>query len=326
MKWFYNLRRFVRNIIAGALWGVLVVLACVVGGVYGDDVENAPPALACVVVVVFIAAVVFTVFAIIATARQKHTDTVQSQSVTPPPPEFLQNEVINNFADITSPQKQKAAPDVFQSGRTPTPLPTHPANIKIVVFDRRIADVDVKSGDDCVIRFEKSTFMATESGNAIIDASCYVNGQKIGEFPYGKYLRAIYGSRDYNCKIASHQVIDGKHEVYIDIDLPFDIGGKLPLVTKLVGVSFENRQAYIAASVVGDALSIKHTPTDEYPNTLQVVNTAINECIGVIPSDVDAKLVKKYKSGCEFAGVVSSIYGGASGKNYGVDIVLLTQK
>lgn len=107
--------------------------------------------------------------------------------------------------------------------------------------------------------------MTTENGNAIIDASCYVNGQKIGEFPYGRQLRAVYGNREHNCKIASHQIVDDKHEVYIDIDLPFVIDNKLPLVTNLVGVTFENRQAHIAASVVGDMLSIVHTPTDEYP-------------------------------------------------------------
>ena len=27
MKWFYNLRRLYRNIIAGALWGVLLLVA-----------------------------------------------------------------------------------------------------------------------------------------------------------------------------------------------------------------------------------------------------------------------------------------------------------
>lgn len=320
MKWFYNLRRFVRNLIAGALWGVLFVLACVVGGIYGDNTDNVPIALAVGVVAVFVAAIVFTVFAIIATRRQKQPDGGSNKKTTPPPRSYPQ------FSNPLTPPKTSPAPDVSNTRRTPQPLPTYPAKIKIVVFERRIADVDVKSGDACIIKFEKNSFMTTENGNAIIDASCYVNGQKIGEFPYGRQLRAAYGNREYNCKIASHQIVDDKHEVYVDIDLPFVVDNKLPLVTNLVGVTFENRQAHIAASVVGDMLSIVHTPTDEYPNTIQVYNTAINACIGVLPNSIDVKLVKKYKTGCEFSGVISSIYGGAGGKNYGIDIVVLTHK
>lgn len=71
MKWFYNLRRRVRDIVAGAVWGAFVVVACIVVGIYGEHTENAPPAVAVVVVAIFIAAVVFTVFAAVATRREK---------------------------------------------------------------------------------------------------------------------------------------------------------------------------------------------------------------------------------------------------------------
>ncbi len=116
MKWFYNLRRFARNLIAGALWGVLFALACIVGGVYGDNVDNVPVALAVGVVIVFIAAIVFTVFAIIATRRQKQPDGGSNKKTTPRSEErrvgkecrshvlkcvfliFRPREVINNLA------------------------------------------------------------------------------------------------------------------------------------------------------------------------------------------------------------------------------------
>ena len=317
MKWFYNLRRLYRNIIAGALWGAMLLVAGIAGGIYGDNTENIHPAVAVAVVILLVGAIVFTVFASIATSKERQ---INKQKSTPPPASYQQ------FDNTVTEPKASPSTEFTQPQRAPAPLPKYPTKIKIVVFDRRIADVDVKTGDSCIIKFEKNAFMTTERGNAITDANCYVAGQKIGEFPYNRQLRAVCGNGDYTCTIASHQVVDGKHEVYVDIDLPFILDGKLPLVTNLVGVTFENRQKYIAASVVGDILSIKHTPTDEYPNTMQVYNTAINECIGVISSDIDVKLIKKYKTGCEFSGVISSIYGGAGGKNFGVDIVLLTRK
>lgn len=63
MKWFYNLRRLYRNIIAGALWGALLLVAGIAGGIYGDNVDNMHPAVAVAVVAMLVGAIVFTVFA-----------------------------------------------------------------------------------------------------------------------------------------------------------------------------------------------------------------------------------------------------------------------
>lgn len=82
MKWFYNLRRLYRNIIAGALWGVLLLVAGIAGGIYGDDVNNMHPAVAVVVVALLVGAIVFTVFASIATKNERRAN---NQKTTPPP-------------------------------------------------------------------------------------------------------------------------------------------------------------------------------------------------------------------------------------------------
>ena len=71
MKWFYNLRRLYRNIIAGALWGALLLVAGIAGGIYGDNVDNMHPAVAVAVVALLVGAIVFTVFASIATNKEK---------------------------------------------------------------------------------------------------------------------------------------------------------------------------------------------------------------------------------------------------------------
>ena len=84
MKWFYNLRRLYRNIIAGALWGVLLLVAGIAGGIYGDNVDNMHPAVAVVVVALLVGAIVFTVFASIATKNERRAN---NQKTTAPPPE-----------------------------------------------------------------------------------------------------------------------------------------------------------------------------------------------------------------------------------------------
>ena len=83
MKWFYNLRRLYRNIIAGALWGALLLVAGIAGGIYGDNVDNMRPAVSVAVVAMLVGAIVFTVFASMATNKEKQANNQK----TPPPPE-----------------------------------------------------------------------------------------------------------------------------------------------------------------------------------------------------------------------------------------------
>ena len=91
MKWFYNLRRLYRNIIAGALWGALLLVAGIAGGIYGDNVDNMHPAVAVAVVALLVGAIVFTVFASIATNKEKQAN---NQKTTPPPPTKQTNKKI----------------------------------------------------------------------------------------------------------------------------------------------------------------------------------------------------------------------------------------
>lgn len=95
MKWFYNLRRLYRNIIAGALWGVLLLVAGIAGGIYGDNVDNMHPAVAVAVVAMLVGAIVFTVFASMATNKEKQAN---NQKTTPP-----KNQVINNLPRESKP-------------------------------------------------------------------------------------------------------------------------------------------------------------------------------------------------------------------------------
>ncbi|MCM1221520.1 MAG: hypothetical protein NC548_44285 [Lachnospiraceae bacterium] len=325
MKWFYNLKRVVRNIIAVVAWLPLVIFAAVISGSIGENGENMQAWQAVVVLVLLAVGVVFTVFAVLARRRETKAERDAKAAARTPSETEKQRAAINNAIAENSARQAELRAQIAATKRTPAPLKKYPTKVKITAFDKRIEGAGIKAGDDVTIKFEDDAVMQSSGGYPIVDANCYVENVKIGLFPYGKYLRAIYGKLDYNCTVASIDVIDGKYEVYVDIDLPFKKDSKLPLSTKLNGVTFGDRQSALAASVVGDSVIIKHNPNDEYPNTVEVFNTALGVSVGVIPSENGEKLLKKYKAGCAFDGVITSIYGGGSGKNFGVDIMILSQ-
>lgn len=318
MKWFYNLKRSIRIIIAVAAWLPLVIFAGVISGSIGENGENMQAWQAVVVLLLLAVGVVFTVFAVIARRRETKAER-DAKSAARTPSETATQRPSVNTAPAANNARQAAA-------RMPAPLPTYKNIVKLSVFENRVAGVPINAGDPCIIKFESDAIMRSSNGNPIIDANCYIGEIKIGLFPYCKQLRAVYGKADYNCRIASCDIIDGKHDIRVEIDMPFIPDKKLPIQTKINGVTFDNRQSIIAASVVGDMLTVKHAPTAEYPNTIAVYNNALNGCIGVVPSDVAEKILKKYKDGCAFDGVITSIYGGGVGKNFGVDIMILTKR
>ena len=321
MKWFYNLKRSTRIIIAVVSWLPLVVFASLISGAVGENGENMQAWQAVLTVVFLAVGIVFLVLAIKARKREK---TAEKAVNTTPPPDFSTR--------VDTPVKTPiVAPSDTVSQQTTTPkkraeLPKYNNNVKITVFENRIKDIKINIGDDVLIKFEKDAIMRSSNGNAIIDANCYIGDVKIGLFPYAKSLRLINGLSDYPCKIASVDNKDDKTIIFVNVDLPFMVDAKLPLVVNLVGTSFENRNEIIKNSNVGDCLRLVHEPTTEYPNVIKVYNTCADGCIGVIPKEIDEKLIKKYKSGCELLGVITSIYGGSNNKNYGVDIMITAHK
>jgi len=95
-----------------------------------------------------------------------------------------------------------------------------------------------------------------------------------------------------------------------------------PIHTKVKGVTFEGRQEYLAESSAGDALTIEHAPTTEYPNSISVTNDRTGDVLGNIGSDLAATLLNKYGEGCAFVGEITEITGGEDGLNYGCNIVI----
>ncbi len=209
MKWFYNLRRLYRNIIAGALWGVLLLVAGIAGGIYGDNVDNMHPAVAVVVVALLVGAIVFTVFASIATKNERRAN---NQKTTLPPPK---NQVINNLP-------RERTPDV---------------------------SID------------------TQGISASLDNA----------------------------------------EIH----------------TKAVGVTFDDCQDNIGASVIGDKLVIKHAPVDKYIESTDIINARTNKRIGRIKKELAFELLDQFGKGFSLDGEITDITGGTpDAPTYGCNIII----
>lgn len=97
-------------------------------------------------------------------------------------------------------------------------------------------------------------------------------------------------------------------------------GVTLPLHTKAVGVTFGSCQACIQKSKIGDALLIKHNPTDDYPESTDIINARTGGRIGRIKSDLAWELLTAFDEGFTLDGVIADITGGNDGQNHGCNI------
>lgn len=104
------------------------------------------------------------------------------------------------------------------------------------------------------------------------------------------------------------------------IRAPVDGGIKLPMFTKAVGVTFDNCQAAIQKSNIGDAVLIKHKPTDEYENSTDIINARTRQRVGRINSDLAWSMLDAFDEGFVLDGVIADITGGSDGQNYGCNI------
>lgn len=103
---------------------------------------------------------------------------------------------------------------------------------------------------------------------------------------------------------------NGKYSVEVSVYMQADGGVSLPAFTKIVGVSFGDRQSYIKESREGDPLIIKHAPTNEYPNAAAVINARTGQMLGHINKDFAASLLSSFGNGFALEGVIKDITGG----------------
>lgn len=206
MMWFYKLSRRVRNIIVGILWGITAVATAIVSVVYGGNTENAHPAVAVVVVAFLTAAIVFTIFASKATAKEK---------------------------TAARPKEDKQAAPTIEKRKEDMPAWVY---------------APVENEDDTA------------------------------------------GDVGFTARIHN--------------------GVTFPIHTKAVGVTFGNHQANIAASVVGDALIIKHAPFEQYTESTDILNARTGERVGHIKKELAFSLLDEFGAGFALDGEIADITGG----------------
>lgn len=143
------------------------------------------------------------------------------------------------------------------------------------------------------------------------DADLYVCSHDVGDIGYfpEKFGNQLTGQ----CRIKITDIAEnenGKYSVEVAVYMQVDDGVSLPAFTKVVGVSFGDRQAYIKESREGDPLIIKHAPTSEYPNAAAVINARTGQMLGHINKDFAASLLSSFGNGFALEGVIKDITGG----------------
>lgn len=100
---------------------------------------------------------------------------------------------------------------------------------------------------------------------------------------------------------------------------------ELPMFTKLVGVTFDNRQENIKNSQIGDDILITHKPTAEYPEATIAINTRTNQILGSIKKDLAKMLVLEFENNFVLIGKIADITNGIDNK-FGCNIQITSKQ
>lgn len=104
------------------------------------------------------------------------------------------------------------------------------------------------------------------------------------------------------------QPLSGSPSNGINVEIMRDI--ELPLNTKAVGVTFDNCQDHIKESMDEDALLIIHTPTAQFPNSIDIINVRTNKSLGHVKSNLAEQLIDTFGQKFILNGKIIAITGG----------------
>lgn len=217
MKWFYNLKRVARVVIAVCSWLPLFIFTGIIGDSVGENGENMQTWQALVICVLLAVGVVFIVFAI--KARRKETQ-----------PE----------RDAKRAERAKIAEEKKNASKQYAP-----ADAPVLTM----SDATIRAGVTSVLTF--------------------------------------------------------------------------PIFTKAVGVTFDNCQKHIRESEIGDAVLIKHKPTEEYPESVDIINARTRKRIGRLKSDLAWEFLGEFDERFTLDAEIADITGGGEGQNYGCNIKII---
>lgn len=93
-----------------------------------------------------------------------------------------------------------------------------------------------------------------------------------------------------------------------------------PIKTKVVGVTFGDRQECIEQCEEDDTITVQHDPSDEYPESTIVIHDNSGNTLGHINKELAQELLARHGNGFSFSGEITAITGGDSAM-YGCNIV-----
>lgn len=322
MKWFYNLKRVVRVIIAVISWLPLFIFAGVIGGSVGENGENMQTWQALIICALLAVGVVFTVFAIKARAKETKADRDAKRA------ERAENASRKKIT-ATQSRQIKISDEAIKSKPVTTSdteslfsgTPSHV--VKLIrngneEMQDNIATCNI--GDDIYVDFDfdKGLYLCS----TCIGDIGYLP-EKIGDTLTGKFCVKVTDVK---------QKDDGKYCVEVSIYPPLESNGfsarivsgvDFPIFTKAVGVTFGNCQTSIRESKIGDALIIKHAPTTEYPDSTDIINARTGERVGRIKADLAQEFLTAFDRGFVLDGEIADITGGSDGQNYGCNVKIV---
>jgi len=96
---------------------------------------------------------------------------------------------------------------------------------------------------------------------------------------------------------------------------------KQDFITKVAGVTFENRQQIIRYLRKGQNISLVRDPANPHDSNAISVRTEMGESIGFLNRELAADLASRFdRLGHPVRGKTLDVTGGASGRSYGVNI------
>ena len=112
----------------------------------------------------------------------------------------------------------------------------------------------------------------------------------------------------------------------IDVIIPQNNVSKETMITKVVGVTFENRQELIKRLIdsnnlfIGATLSLVPEPTNYYDKNAVKVIVANNYHVGYLAKTINQKFSSQMMNGKKYIAIVKDITGGSIGYSWGITI------
>lgn len=316
MKWFYNLKRVARVVIAVCSWLPLFIFTGIIGDSVGENGENMQTWQALIICVLLAVGVVFTVFAIKARRKETQADRDAKRA-----------ERVKLAEEKKKESKQYIPADAPVLTMSDATIRAGIVNSDEGIFEGTPAYVVklVKNGsEDMQYNIENSNVGDDITLDFDIDKCLYVCLGNYGEIGFLPESVGEKLSGKFCVKITDIKENDeGRYSVEVSIYLPAASSVSFPIYTKAVGVTFDNCQKHIQESRNGDKLIIKHAPSGEYPDSVDIINERISERIGRIKSDLAKELLNACGRGFVLTAEIADITGGGEGQNYGCNIKII---